>query len=189
MVDLHDRPEDLAARLLNRFGSIGRIAQAPEAELRQIAKAGEAWVSALIAVRRLIYDGMREELVRTPIDQDRKALMSYLLMTMHHLSEERMVAIFADAAGNVIAEETIAEGSDGLVRVTPRRVFGRALNLDARRIVLAHNHPSGNPEPSLCDIEHTRVLDNQALMLGLSIDDHLVIGARRVTSMKDRGLY
>jgi DNA repair protein RadC len=140
-------------------------------------------------VRHLIYAGMREELVRTPIGQNRKALISYLLMTMNHLPEERMLAIFADAAGNVITEEIIAEGSNGLVQVTPRRVFGRALNLDARRIILAHNHPSGNSEPSHCDIEHTRVLDNQAAMLGLSLDDHLVVGARRVTSMKDRGLY
>ena len=157
--------------------------------MRQIAQADDAWVSALIAARQLIYDGMREELIRTPLAQGRKALTSYLLMTMQHLSEERMLAIFADANGYIITQEVIAEGAAGLVHVTPRRVFGRALNLDARRIILAHNHPSGNPEPSIDDIEHTRLLDNHAAILGLSIDDHLVVGARRVTSMKDRGLY
>lgn len=185
----HDQPDALASRLLDRFGSIGRIAQASDIELRQLAKADDVWVSALIAVRQLIYDGMREELVRTPIAQGRKALASYLLMTMQHLSDERMLAIFADANGFVIAHEVIAEGASGLVDVTPRRIFGRALNLDARRIILAHNHPSGSPEPSIRDIEHTRLLDNHAAILGLSIDDHLVVGARRVTSMKDRGLF
>lgn len=186
---IDERPDILASRLLHRFGSIGRIAHASAIELRQLAKAEDNWVSAFIAVRQLIYDGMREELVRTPIGQNREALENYLLMTMQHLPEERMLAIFADANGNVITEEVIAEGCGGLVHVTPRRVFGRALNLDARRIILAHNHPSGNPEPSVDDIKHTRQLDAQAVMLGLTIDDHLVIGARRITSMKNRGLY
>lgn len=163
--------------------------QAPDIELQQVAKVGEGWVGAFLAVRRLLHDGMREELVRTPIDRNRNALTSYLLMTMRHLAEERMLAIFADANGDVIAQEVIAEGSDGLVLVTPRRVFGRAFNLDARRIVLAHNHPSGSPEPSHEDIAHTRLLNAQAASLGLSIDDHLIVGARQVTSMKERGLY
>lgn len=62
------------------------------------------------------------------------------------------------------------------------------MNLDARRVLLAHNHPSGNANPSLQDIEHTRMLCRQAEGLGLVIEDHLIVGAREVVSMKDRGL-
>lgn len=185
---LHSDPEQLAARLLYRFGSIGRISQAPGSELRQAAQADERWVDALIMVRQLLHDGMREHFVRTRLGADRQALVSYLLMTMRHLSDERLMAFFADSEGFVIAEEIIAEGSDAHVLLTPRRIFSRALKLDARIIVLAHNHPSGCASPSPLDIDSTRRLAEQATSLGLTIDDHFVVGARAVTSMKDRGL-
>ncbi len=139
-------------------------------------------------VRRLIHDGMRETIVRTRLGENREAMFSYLLMTMGQLPEERMLAVFADADGFVIAEKIIAEGEAAHVLVTPRKVFTRALNLDARKILLAHNHPSGCAEPSIVDIEQTRMLGRQAAGLGLVIEDHLVIGASTVTSMRDRGV-
>jgi DNA repair protein RadC len=174
--------------LLHRFGSIGRIVQASDSELRRAARADESWADALLMIRRLIHDGMHEKLVRTKLSEDREALCSYLLMTMRHLPEERMLAIFADTDGFVIAEEIIGEGSVAHVSVTPRKVFTRALNLDARKILLAHNHPSGCAEPSTFDIRHTQLLKKQATGLGLVIVDHLIIGAGVVTSMKDRGM-
>jgi len=174
--------------LLYRFGSIGKITQASESDLRQAANADENWVDVLLMVRRLVHDGMREKLSRTKLGRNREALVSYLLMTMQHLSHERMLAIFADAEGFVIAEEVIAEGGDTHLSLAPRRIFGRALNLDARRIILAHNHPSGSAEPSVQDVEHTQTLRRQAAVLGLTIDDHLIVGSRCVTSMRERGL-
>lgn len=189
LAPLHQQPDQLASRLLRRFGSIGKIAQAPDSDLRQAAEAHETWVDALLMVRRLLHDGMREKLTRTRLGADREGLFSYLLMTMQHLAEERMLAIFADREGRVIAEEVIAEGTDAHVLLTPRRIFGRALNLDARRIILAHNHPSGCAEPSVADIEHTRLLDKQAANLGMALEDHLIVGARKVISMKDRRLF
>lgn len=188
LAPLNERPDRLASRLLYRFGSIGAITQASENELRQVAVDGEKWVDAVLMVRRLMHVGMREELIRTKLGEDRRALFSYLLMTLQNLREERMIAIFADAEGYVIAEEVIAEGGDAHVLVTPRRIFGRAMNLDARRILLAHNHPSGCAKPSTFDIDHTQILCRQARELGMLIEDHLVIGGREVFSMKDRGL-
>lgn len=150
--------------------------------------AGEAWVDAFIGVRQLIHDGQREQLLRTQLGGDRNALFSYLTSTMRNLRFERILGIFADAEGFVITDEVLAEGEGGHVTLTPRKIFGRAMNLDARRIVLAHNHPSGSAEPSNADVDHTRLLCRQAADLGLLIDDHLIVGARGVVSMRDRGL-
>jgi DNA repair protein RadC len=188
LTPLHPQPEFLAQRLLSRFGTIGQIAQASETELRRTAVEGETWIEAFLAMRRLMHDGLREELIRSKLGQDRRALFDYLLSTMRKLPEERMIAIFADAEGFVIAEETIAEGTKGHVLVTPRRIFGRAMKLDARRILLAHNHPSGCAQPSLLDIRDTRALCRQARSLGIWIEDHLIVGHREIVSMKDRGL-
>jgi DNA repair protein RadC len=174
--------------LLYRFGSIGRIAQATDIELRAVADKGEAWIDAFLVVRRIMQDGMREELTRTPLGANRRALCAYLLASMQELQEERMIAIFADNQGFVISEETIAEGGSGHLLLTPRRIFGRAMKLDADRILLAHNHPSGNAQPSVLDITTTKALVLQARDLGLCIEDHLIVGRREVVSMKDRGL-
>jgi len=188
LAPLHHDPGALAERLLYRFGSIGRIVQASDSELLQISKPDEKWADVLLMVRQLIHVGIRERLVRTRLAEDREALFSYLLMTMRHLPEERMLAVFADKQGFVIAEEVIAQGSASQVLMTPRRIFTRALNLDACKILLAHNHPSGCAEPSMYDIRHTRMLGRQAAGLGLDIVDHLIIGGGTVTSMKDRGM-
>lgn len=188
LAPLHHQPDKLAARLLDRFGSIGKISKATASELHQAALEGERWVDALVMVRQLLHDGMREQIVRTRLGTDKKALSSYLLMKMGRLSDERLLAIFADWNGDVVAEEIIAEGSQVEVLLKPRQVFCRAIKLDAKFILLAHNHPSGSPEPSKLDIKNTRALIEQAGVLDLVIQDHLIVGSREVVSMKDRGL-
>lgn len=184
---LHPRPELLASRLLYRFGSLARIVHASEPELRQSADPGETWVDTLVMARQLVLDGMREDVVRTKLGDHPQALISYLLARMQGLREEQMLAVFADATGYIISEEVIAEGESGHVLVTPRRILGRAMKLDARRIVLAHNHPSGCAKPSDLDIKYTRLLADQAVHLGLVIEDHLIVGRGYVESMKQLG--
>lgn len=151
--------------------------------------AGEHWANALIAVRQLLEAGVPDREASAYEGRDQHALSARLLATMRNLTEERLVAIFADCKGSVIAEETIADGSRATVLLSPRQVFRKALNLDARGILLIHNHPSGSAEPSLLDIESTRKLARQAVDLGLILIDHLVVGAQEVTSMKSRGLF
>lgn len=181
-------PLELAERLLKRFGSLSALTYASEEELRQSARQGEQWVEVFLGIRQLLRDGLREQVVRTPLGKDRNALKRYLLDTMGGLRRERMIAIMADGGGLVIAEEIIADGGEGELQVSPRALFGRALSLDARRMLIAHNHPSGSAEPSRADIAQTRDLMSQAERLGVSVDDHLVVGRREVVSMRERGL-
>jgi len=181
-------PAELASRLLARFGSISAITDASEADLRNCALHGEPWIELFLVVRQLLHDGLREQVIRTRLGGDRKPLERYLLSAMRGLRSERMVAIMADVAGFVISEEVVAEGSEGQLHLSPRRFFGRALALDARRILIVHNHPSGCAEPSASDIAQTKELMAQAERLGVTFDDHLIVGRREVVSMRDRGL-
>lgn len=188
LAPLHADPAALAARLMYRFGSIARVATASEAELRQVQLVGETWVDPFVTTRQLLHLAARECMIRSRLGHERKALEQFLVMTMGRLDEEQMLAIFADSAGFVICEEVLAAGGEAHVCVTQRKIFGRALNLDARKILLAHNHPSGDPNPSSSDIAHTRSLCLKAQDLGIVIEDHLIVTARGVVSMKDRGL-
>ena len=188
MTPLSAEPNELAGRLLHRFGSISAISNADEADLRECAVHGEHWVEALLAVRQLLHDGSREEIVRTRLGDDRSSLDRYLIQSIGGLRHERMIAILADEAGFVISEETIAEGQEGQVVLSARRLFGRALALDARQMLIAHNHPSGDATPSNSDIRQTKELLAQAKCLGVTLIDHLVVGRRRVISMRESRL-
>jgi DNA repair protein RadC len=185
---IHANPVQLADRLLRRFGSIAAIVDAPAAALRDCAGHGERWVDSLLVMRDLIRAGARERVLRSKLVPDDPAMHRYLLNAMRGLREERQIAFLADAAGYVICEEIVAEGTESSLALSPRRIFARALAVDCRRIVLAHNHPSGSAEPSKSDIYNTRLLVRQAAGLGISIDDHLVVGRFDVTSMRARGL-
>jgi DNA repair protein RadC len=82
----------------------------------------------------------------------------------------------------------VAEGSVSHVTAEPREVFSPALERRASAIVLAHNHPSGNPEPSLEDLEFTRAMCEAGTVLGIQVLDHLVVARRAYVSLRERGL-
>jgi len=88
----------------------------------------------------------------------------------------------------VLRVDTISVGSLTASLVHPREVFRPAIAIAAAGVILAHNHPSGDPEPSADDIALTRRLASAGALLGIEVLDHLVIGFDRFVSLKDRGV-
>ncbi|QZD94534.1 JAB domain-containing protein [Qipengyuania gelatinilytica] len=111
-----------------------------------------------------------------------------LIASMRRLRTERMVAIFADSHGRLLSRELVAEGGVGQLRLSLRRIFSQALKRDAHRMILAHNHPSGSSKPSDADVANTLRLQAFAKSLGISLDDHLIIGRDDISSMRGLGL-
>ena len=111
-----------------------------------------------------------------------------LLSVLCHLERERFVAIFSDKEGKVLGQMWIDDGATGSVQISARDLFARALDLKAYGLFVAHNHPSGNAEPSRRDIKDTRLMTKLAADLGIILLDHIVIGRNRVVSMKKRGI-
>lgn len=96
--------------------------------------------------------------------------------------------LFLTADGLFIAEDFYAGTQCSVVSLPLRSTVRRGFDLNARRLVIAHNHPSGNPEPSASDIRATRHFIDVTAALDFALDDHLVVGAHGVVSMRDRGL-
>lgn len=111
-----------------------------------------------------------------------------LVASLRGLETERMVAMFVDGHGRLSSHELVAEGDSGQLKLSLRRIFTKALSRDARRMILAHNHPSGCAEPSESDIANTRRLSEFASSLGIALEDHLIVGADAITSMRERAL-
>jgi DNA repair protein RadC len=101
---------------------------------------------------------------------------------------ERCHALFVDARRSCIGDAAIGRGARGALCLRMREIFGEALRLDARGIILAHNHPSGQCRPSGCDIAATQQLAAVARALDIELVDHLIFTREAVYSMRAGGL-
>jgi DNA repair protein RadC len=103
------------------------------------------------------------------------------------LDREHCLLTSVDIKHRVLAVTTVSIGSDGHTFMAPREIFRDALAHGASAVILAHNHPSGDPEPSRDDELVTRRLHKAGELLGIDVLDHLVIGANRWISLARRG--
>ena len=101
---------------------------------------------------------------------------------------EHFVSLFLNARNQMIHKEIISIGSLSASIVHPREVFSVAIEHCAANIILGHNHPSGNPEPSKDDIELTKRLKKAGEILGIEIIDHVIVSENDFTSLKEKGL-
>lgn len=104
------------------------------------------------------------------------------------MPRERCHAVFVDARRCYLGDAGVGQGGFSMLSMRMREVFGEALRLDARGLILAHNHPSGDCRPSGCDIGATRRLAELARALDIELIDHLIFTHTSVYSMRAGGL-
>jgi DNA repair protein RadC len=125
----------------------------------------------------------RRPRLRTPREID-----AYLRPGLAALRREVFHVLCFNARNVLVRDARIAEGSTSSCPVDPREVFAAALSVRASALVLAHNHPSGDPEPSGLDVALTRQLVEGGRLLGVRVMDHLVVGENGYVSLLERGL-
>lgn len=176
-----------AIGLLAEFGSISGVAAAPAEALERVL-GGDATLAAMLSAgRAIVHVGMREIVQRQRISCEDPALLNYLLAQFAGLAKEHLIVLFLDEKRGFLAEERFTSGSSNCLSFRPRELFGHALALDCRAILLAHNHPSGDPTPSQNDIDATSRIAADALGLEIELLDHLIVGQAKVVSMKRAG--
>jgi len=114
--------------------------------------------------------------------------MGYCKSKMARLEREEFRILFLDRKNVLIADEAQGTGTVDHVPVYPREIMKRALELNASAIILAHNHPSGDPTPSRADIEMTKQIVEVAKPLGVTVHDHVIIAREMDASFKALGL-
>lgn len=129
---------------------------------------------------------------RTPLRKvdlsNPEAVFNYLKPLMSQLNHEKFMVILLNAKNQVLDVESVSEGTLTASLVHPREIFKPAIRRSAHAIILAHNHPSGDPSPSREDREVTRRLVQAGRLLGIEVLDHLVVGDGRYASFRERGL-
>ena len=109
------------------------------------------------------------------------------MQDMAHLEREKIIAVLLDSRCRFIRDTIIAVGSTDVAFFKPRDIFGEILKCGADSFVLLHNHPGGDPTPSIPDITMTKKIKDCADMLGIRLADHIVIGNNCYVSMHDHG--
>jgi len=177
-----------AKALLVRFGSLAGVLNADPRAMQQVKGVGETSAAALksvaIAARRMA----RSEVAQKPVLGSWQALLDYLAIDMAHLTVERVRVLYLDTKNRLIDDHHAAEGSIDEAAIHPREVIRRAMDLGASALILVHNHPSGNPEPSRADIKITQRIAEAGRLLGVALHDHVIIGREGNVSLRAKGL-
>jgi DNA repair protein RadC len=175
---------ELAQKILKRLGGAG-LARAVARDLKGLFGLGDAKaceIAACFELGRRILRDKKSALLISPEEVWRE------LKDLRHQKKEHFVVFFLDARNQEIARETISVGTLTMSVVHPREVFESAIARSAAQVLLAHNHPSGDPEPSAEDIRVTAQLAEAGRILGIQITDHVVVGTSGFRSMKACGL-
>lgn len=178
----------LAQELLAQFGSLHRLARARRAQLMRIYGIGEAQAGRLQAVLELsrrLQEPPADERLRITSPADGANL---LMGRMGHLPQEELWVILLDTRNRVLDTSTIYRGSLNTSVVRVGEIFRPAIEAPAAAVIVAHNHPSGDPSPSPEDVNVTRQLVQAGKLLDIELLDHLIIAAHGYTSLKERGL-
>lgn len=178
----------LAKRLIDRFGGYPEVLAAAPAALQKVDGVGESVVIALKVVQAAAVRMVKREVLDKPILNAWHKVVDYCHMAMAREPAEQFRLLFLDRKNKLIADEIQQRGTVDHAPVYPREVIKRALELGASAIILAHNHPSGDPTPSQADIAMTREIIKAGESLGVAVHDHLVIGRSGHVSLKAEGL-
>ena len=174
----------LAKDLIRRFGSFAEVISAPTERLLEVNGIGEAVVTELKVVRAAALRLAQSQVKSRTIFASWSDLLAYCRAAMAYADREEFRILFLDRRNGLIADEVQQQGTIDHTPVYPREVVKRALELSAASIILAHNHPSGDPTPSRADIEMTRQIVEAAEPLGIRVHDHIIIARDGHASMR-----
>ena len=178
----------LAHQLLTQFGDFNRVLSASPERLSEVQGIGQAVICDLKILEAAAQRMARAKVMQRQVIASWDALLDYCHTAMAHRETEQFRVLYLDRKNVLIADEEQGRGTVDHVPVYPREVAKRALELNSSALILVHNHPSGDPTPSQADIAMTRKVEAALDALGITLHDHLIIGASDELSFRSEGL-
>ena len=159
---------------LERFREMRGIGKVKAVQLKCLAELAVR-MSKAAARERLCFD--------TPA-----TIADYYMEELRREEQEELIALFLDTRNRLLKESLIFRGTVNASPASPREIFVKALSVHAVRLVLVHNHPSGDPAPSREDLQMTERIRSAGELLGIRLLDHIIIGDNRYSSLRERGM-
>lgn len=179
---------ELADDLLQQFGSLRGLLRAPYKVFCAAHGLGDAKYVQLQAVLEMSRRHLKETLKRSDAIKSPQAVINFLSLQLKGEQHEIFACLWLDNQHRVLKFERLFRGSITSSNVYPREVVKSALKFNAAAVVFAHNHPSGNSEPSQADIEITKKLFKVLSLVEVRVLDHIIIGEKEHVSFAERGL-
>jgi DNA repair protein RadC len=186
---------EIGKQLMQKFGSLQLLARASIEDLCKVRGIGRDKAVALVAAFTLARKMAGELQYESPVLREPENIVR-LLREQNLLKDvETLQVLLLNARYKLIRVEEISDGTLDTILVHPREVFRRAIAANAHAIVLAHNHPSGDPTPSAADIKVTKDLIRAGQILKIEVIDHIIIGRatterpKEYSSMRELGIF
>ncbi len=161
------------------------LAAAPE-RVDQVGGAGSG--RTLAAVRDILARVALPEIENRPLLGSTSEVSAYMRVILAHSPREEMHVLYLDAANYLIRDERVASGTVDRVAIFPREIVRRSLELAASGLILVHNHPSGDPSPTVEDVRVTNRLADLCSGFDIRVHDHIIIARSGHASMRAMGL-
>ena len=179
---------ELAENMLTTFGSLTAMARASAEELQAFEGVGFAKAVEILAAFELGQRLATEDTLRRPVIKSAKDVARLMMPEMQSLDREHFKVLLLNTKHSVLQVHPVSVGSLNASVVHPRECFRPAIAAQAAAIILVHNHPSGDVDPSEEDISLTRRLMSAGDLIGIKVLDHVIIGGNKYVSLADRGV-
>lgn len=179
---------ELAQRIIVQFGGLRQLHSVGIEELCRVKGVGKTkavQIKAALELGRRAFTGAPSErpVIRSPQD-----VAQLLMSEMRYLDREVLRIVLLDAKNRVLSSPIVSVGTVDASLAHPRECFKEAIKQSAVSVIFVHNHPSGDPQPSSCDIELSRQLVEAGRLLGINVLDHIIIGDGVFVSLRERGV-
>ena len=177
----------LAKSLIQSFGSFQGVMHAKPEQLISFGLS-ENTATTIKIIQASSLHLMKQDLLQRPVLNSWTKLLDYLQATMAREQKEHFRLLFLNKKNELIADEIQQSGTVDHTPAYPREIMKRALELGATALILAHNHPSGDPTPSKADIEMTEAIIQAGKPFSIVIHDHIIVSRNGTNSMRNMGL-
>jgi DNA repair protein RadC len=177
-----------AKNLLECFGSLKNTIFADRVELKKIMEIGNSSIVLLAVIRELFNRIHLEQATKSVTISSSGQVIEYYKNLLEFEKKEQFRVMFLNNKNKLLAEEVLQYGTVNHTAIYLREIIQRVLELGASALIIVHNHPSGDPQPSRQDVIITKMIQSVAAKLDILLLDHLVIGKDGCRSMKEMGL-
>ncbi|MDP3014911.1 MAG: DNA repair protein RadC [bacterium] len=177
-----------AKQAIKKFGGLRNALDAPPEELQQIKGIGPSSIFGLKLFQAISERYAKEKISKKIPLTSPKAVADYLRQKLGREKKENFVILSLDSRNNLIKDAIVSVGTLNANLVHPREVFKEAIDARAASVIVAHNHPSGDSEPSEDDLVITKRLVEAGKIMGIEINDHIIVGKTTYRSLKKDGV-
>jgi len=180
--------KQMAKDAIKEFGGLRGVLDATLEELQKIKGIGPDNAIGVKLFQAVSERYSREQIPEKVTLDSSEAVAKFLQKSIGRQKKENFVMLSLDTRNNLVKISDISVGTLNASVVHPREVFKEAVQASAAQIIIAHNHPSGSPEPSPEDIALTRRLEEAAKIFGIELLDHIIVTQDKFSSLKEQGL-